>query len=165
MVVAGLLIGNHGRRLAMSPRTVEHLDTFWELVDEMLNAILFVLIGLEVLVVPLERDFLIAGAAAIVVVLAARFASVGLFVNLLSLGREFGPHTVRLLTWAGLRGGISVALALAIPSGPERDVLLTVTYAVVLFSIVVQGLTIRPLVVRSGLGALPAAAPRAPADV
>ncbi|MBX3024963.1 sodium:proton antiporter [bacterium] len=160
VVVAGLLVGNHGRRLAMSDRTVERLDTFWELVDEMLNAILFVLIGLEVLVVPLQRELLVAGAAAVLVVLLARFASVGLFVRLLSLGREFGPYTVRVLTWAGLRGGISVALALAIPAGAEREVLVTVTYAVVLFSILVQGLTIRPLVRRSGLSAPPADAPR-----
>jgi CPA1 family monovalent cation:H+ antiporter len=149
IVVAGLLVGNPGRHLAMSPWTVEHLDTFWELIDEMLNAVLFVLIGLEVLVLPLTREYLIASLAAVAVVLIARFASVGLFVKLLSVRRDFGPCAVRLLTWAGLRGGISVALALAIPHGPQRDVLVAITYGVVLFSIVVQGLTIGPLVERS----------------
>jgi CPA1 family monovalent cation:H+ antiporter len=149
IVVAGLLVGNPGRHLAMSPWTVEHLDTFWELIDEMLNAVLFVLIGLEVLVLPLTREYLIASLAAVAVVLIARFASVGLFVKLLSMRRDFGPCAVRLLTWAGLRGGISVALALAIPHGPQRDVLVAITYGVVLFSIVVQGLTIGPLVERS----------------
>jgi Na+:H+ antiporter len=151
VVVAGLLIGNPGRQFAMSQRTVEQLDTFWELVDEMLNAVLFVLIGLELLVLPLRREFLLAGAAAVPVVLAARFVSVGMFVKLLGLRREFDPYTTSILTWAGLRGGISVALALSIPHGHERDVLITVTYAVVLFSIVVQGLTVRPLVERSHL--------------
>ena len=146
MVVAGLLIGNHGRRLAMSDTTREHLDTFWELTDEVLNAVLFVLIGLEVLVLSFTANIWLAAALLIPVVLLSRFVSVGIPVSLLRLRLRFTPGAVRVLTWGGLRGGISVALALSLPLGAERDVILTVTYAVVIFSIVVQGLTIGHLV-------------------
>lgn len=142
MVVAGLLIGNHGRRLAMSDMTREHLDTFWELVDEVLNAVLFVLIGLEVLVLSFSGNTWLAATLLIPVVLLSRFVSVGIPVSLLRLRLQFTPGAVRVLTWGGLRGGISVALALSLPFGVERDAILTVTYAVVVFSIVVQGLTI-----------------------
>lgn len=145
-VTAGLLIGNHGRSFAMSETTVEHVDTFWELVDEILNAVLFVLLGLEVLVLTFESSHLLAGVLVIPVVLAARLAGVSLPVLLLKLKREFPPHTIRILTWGGLRGGISVALALSLPSSPERDVILTMTYVVVIFSVLVQGLTIGRLV-------------------
>jgi len=142
VVVAGLLIGNQGRALAMSEKTCEHLDSFWELVDEILNAVLFVLIGLEILVLQFNLSYLLAGLAAIPLVLAARWVSVGIPISLLRLRREFSPHVVKIMTWGGLRGGISVALALSLPSGPERDVILAVTYTVVVFSILVQGLTI-----------------------
>lgn len=142
IVVAGLLIGNHGRRLAMSPTTLENLDRFWELVDEVLNAVLFVLIGLEVLALTFQANYLVAGLLAIPLVLLARFASVGLPVRILLRWRKFRPGAVRILTWGGLRGGISVALALSLPAGPQRDVILTMTYIVVVFSILVQGLTI-----------------------
>jgi CPA1 family monovalent cation:H+ antiporter len=148
MVVAGLWIGNHGRRLAMSERTRDRLDAFWELVDEFLNAILFVLIGLELLVLDFEGRWIWLGVLAIPLVLGARFASVGSMVWLLRRARSFSPHAVKTLTWAGLRGGISVALALSLPVGPERDVLVAVTYIVVCFSVLVQGLTIRPLLAR-----------------
>ena len=148
IVVAGLLIGNHGRRAAMSDKTREHLDTFWELVDEILNAVLFVLIGLEVLVISLRDDYLLAGALAIPLILVVRLFSVGLPIGLMRPFRSFTPGVVSILTWAGLRGGISVALALSLPSGEMRDLLLTVTYVVVVFSIVVQGLTLGPLVRR-----------------
>ena len=146
IVVTGLLIGNHGRLLAMSQVTCEHLDTFWELVDEILNAVLFVLIGLEILVLPRSVPALLAGLAAIPLVLASRLISVGAPVLLLRPFREFSPRVVRILTWGGLRGGISVALALSLPAGPARDLFLPVTYAVVVFSVVVQGLTIGRLV-------------------
>ncbi len=142
IVIAGLLIGNHGRSFAMSPTTCEHLDRFWELVDEILNAVLFVLIGLEVLALTFELRYLAAGLLAIPVVLFARFVSVGLPVQLLTRMRSFSPGAVRLLTWGGLRGGISVALALSLPDTPQRGVILTVTYIIVTFSILVQGLTI-----------------------
>ena len=143
VVVAGLLIGNQGRALAMSEKTCEHLDSFWELVDEILNAVLFVLIGLEILVLQFNVSYLLAGLAAIPIVLAARWVSVGIPITLLKLRRDFSPNVVKIMTWGGLRGGISVALALSLPSGAERDVILAVTYTVVVFSILVQGLTIK----------------------
>ena len=146
VVVAGLLIGNQGRMLAMSDHTREHLDTFWELIDEILNAVLFVLIGLEVLVLPFTRDVLLASLAMIPLVLAARLISVGLPINLLRLHREISPGAVKILTWGGLRGGVSVALALSLPPGDAREIILAITYTIVVFSIVVQGLTIGKLV-------------------
>jgi CPA1 family monovalent cation:H+ antiporter len=146
MVVAGIFIGNRGRLFAMSEKTREHLDSFWELMDEILNAVLFLLIGLEVLVITTKGSYLIAGMVMIPVVLLARFISVGLPVTFMRRIRDFSPHAVKIMTWGGLRGGISVALALSIPSGPEREVLLTVTYIIVVFSILVQGLTIERLV-------------------
>ncbi len=146
VVVAGLLIGNQGRRLAMSEKTREHLDAFWDLVDELLNAILFVLIGLEVLVVSFQSAYLKAGLVAIPLVLFARFITVWLQVKVFSLVREFTQRAVAILTWGGLRGGISVALALSLPAGPARDAVLLITYTVVVFSILVQGLTIKRLI-------------------
>ncbi len=142
MVVTGLIVGNQGRADAMSDTTRRYVDMFWELMDEILNAVLFVLIGMEVLIVALSVPLLTAGAAAIGVTLLARLVSVGLPVRL--LGRQFGlpDGAWRVLTWGGLRGGISVALALSLPPGPQRDTVLTLTYCVVVFSILVQGLTI-----------------------
>ena len=146
MVVAGIFIGNKGRLFAMSDKTREHLDSFWELMDEILNAVLFLLIGLEVLVIATKGSYLIAGLTMIPVVLLARFISVGLPVTFMRRIRDFSPNAVKIMTWGGLRGGISVALALSIPSGLEREALLTVTYIIVVFSILVQGLTIARLV-------------------
>jgi len=146
IVVAGLLIGNQGRLLAMSDKTREHLDMFWELVDEILNGVLFVLIGLEVLVLTLSMNYIVSGVFIIPIVLLARFISVGLPVTILRLKREFSPNVVRIMTWGGLRGGISIALALSLPVGLERDTILTSTYIVVVFSILVQGLTISRMV-------------------
>ncbi len=142
MVVAGLLVGNHGRSFAMSDGTRHRLDNFWELVDEFLNAILFVLIGLEVLVLSLRGDYVLAGLVAIPIILLARFLAVGTPLTLMRMGRSFSPHAVKMLTWGGVRGGISVALALSVPAASGRALLLTVTYVVVAFSIVVQGLSI-----------------------
>ncbi|HID81978.1 MAG TPA: sodium:proton antiporter [Chromatiales bacterium] len=146
IVVAGLFIGNHGRHMAMSETTREHLDTFWELLDEILNAVLFVLIGLEVIVLSFSGNHIIAGLILALVVLLARFISVGIPINLMRLRKDFHPHVVKILTWGGLRGGISVALALSLPPSQERDIIVTITYIIVVLSIVIQGLTIKKLV-------------------
>jgi CPA1 family monovalent cation:H+ antiporter len=148
VVVAGLFIGNLGRRLAMSETTRKNLDTFWELIDEILNAMLFVLIGLEILVLTFTRDLFCAGLLAIPAILLARWASVLGPVTVIRRWREFTPGTVTIMTWGGLRGGISVALALSLPAGRERGIILAVTYLVVVFSILVQGPTLKHLVRR-----------------
>ena len=143
MVVAGLMIGNQGRILAMSEKTEEHLDSFWELIDEILNAILFLVIGLEILVLAFQMNHIIFGIIAIPLTLAVRMLAVSLPAILLRKRAKFSKGTIKALTWGGLRGGISLALALSIPKGAERDVLLTATYIVVIFSIAVQGLTLK----------------------
>ena len=148
IVVAGLLIGNQGRLLAMSETTRYQLDTFWELVDEILNAVLFVLIGLEILLLSFTHQYLKLSMLIIPIVVIARFIAVGIPMTLLRSFRTFSPGAVRIMTWGGLRGGISIALALSIPPSPERHMILAVTYAVVVFSILVQGVTIKGLVKR-----------------
>lgn len=152
MVVAGLMIGNHGRYLAMSDITRERLDVFWELIDEVLNAILFLLIGIELFVVQFTGATVGMGIILIAVVLASRYLAVLVPVTLLKRWRTFTPGAVTILTWGGLRGGISVALALGIPRHPEfaaeREVILVCTYIIVIFSIAVQGLTLKPLIQR-----------------
>lgn len=148
VVAAGLLIGNRGLRFAMSARTRRDATTFWNLFDEMLNAVLFLLIGFEVLVLSLDPGHLLT-LLAIPLVLAARWGSMALPAAVASPWRGFDNRALAVLTWGGLRGGISVALALSLPEGEPRTTILTATYAVVIFSIIVQGLTIRPL-----LGAL-----------
>ena len=146
VVVAGLLIGNKGRKYAMSDKTRDHLDNFWELIDEILNAILFVLIGLEVLILNFNPTYIWAGLIMIVVTLLSRFISVGIPVSIMKLRKTFTPKIVRILTWGGLRGGISIALVLTLPEGEHREALLMITYIVVIFSILVQGLTVGKLV-------------------
>ena len=145
MVVAGLLIGNHGRSFAMSDHTRQRLDDFWELIDEILNALLFMLIGLEVLIIPFTREILVAGGLVIFIALLARWLCVGTVVALMRPFRPFSRGVVSILTWGGLRGGISVALALAIPNVPARSTIIAITYIVVIFSIAVQGLTLGKL--------------------
>jgi CPA1 family monovalent cation:H+ antiporter len=149
IVVAGLFIGNQGRSFAMSDTTREHLDTFWELIDEILNAVLFVLLGLEILVLSFRGETLAAGLLTIPVVLLARWISVGLPVLAMRRWRSFTPGAVTVMTWGGLRGGISVALALSLPaSGEARELLIAMTYVVVVFSILVQGLSVGAVVRR-----------------
>jgi CPA1 family monovalent cation:H+ antiporter len=141
VVVAGVFIGNRGRGFAMSETTRQHLDNFWELIDETLNAVLFLLVGLEVLVLQFNMRYLVAGGVAIIVVLISRWASVAGCVGLISLGGTPRRGQITVLTWGGLRGGLSVAMALSLPEGNNRNLILVVTYAVVVFCIFVQGLT------------------------
>ena len=146
MVISGLLIGNHGREFAMSETTRRHLDQFWELLDEILNVVLFTLIGFEMLVLDFSYHALIIGGAAIILVLSARLISVAVPISLMKNFISFPPKTIRLLTWGGLRGGISIALALSIPKGEISELILVVTYCVVVFSILVQGTTVSAMV-------------------
>ncbi|GAB3472073.1 hypothetical protein GCM10027398_23760 [Azotobacter salinestris] len=150
MAVAGLIIGNHGRRHAMSDEPRRYVDGFWVLIDETLNALLFALIGLELLALPLAWLHVAAAILLGGAVLVARVLTIGPGIVLIRQSKsaqlQVPPGTVRILSWGDLRGGVSVALALALPQGPERDLLLALTYIVVLVSILVQGLTIEPLV-------------------
>ena len=146
MVVAGLLIGNHGKAFAMSENTHTQLFSFWSLIDEFLNSVLFVLIGLEVLMLSLSLQYVIVGLLVIPIVLLSRGVCVWISVNLMKSVHTYNPHVVKILTWGGLRGGISVALALSIPESENRDLIIVMTYIVVVFSILVQGLTMKPLI-------------------
>ena len=142
MVVAGLVVGNQGRAIAMSDTTRRYLDMFWEMVDEMLNAVLFVVLGMEVLAIDVKSGLLLAAGIALGTTLLARLLAVGLPVRLLH-GTINLPHgSWQVLTWGGLRGGISVALALSLPQGPARAMILGLTYSVVVFSVLVQGLSV-----------------------
>lgn len=142
MVVAGLFIGNHGRVFGMSERTREHVDTFWELVDEILNLVLFVFIGLELMVLELRPVYLAAAAALIPLTLAIRTLSVGVPLGVLGRFTAYPPYSIAMLSWSGVRGGISIALALSLPPSPYRDPILVAAYVIVIFSILVQGLTV-----------------------
>lgn len=153
VVVMGLIVGNHGKRFAMSDRTREQLFSFWELIDELLNLLLFGLIGLEVIALSLSARDLLPALIAIPIVLAARGISVALPIGALRQVRQFSPHTIKLMTWGGLRGGISIALALSLPVFPGRETVIAATYVVVIFSILVQALTLGPLVRRLGASA------------
>lgn len=150
VVIAGLFIGNHGARFAMSESTRRHVFQFWELVDELLNSILFLLIGLEVLMVGVSTELALFAVAAIPIVLASRWVGVGVPISLLSIKETYSRGAIAILTWGGLRGGISVALALSLPATAYTPYILAATYAVVVFSIIVQGLTMRAVVRRLG---------------
>ena len=149
VVITGLLIGNRGAAVGMSESTRTSLFSFWELIDEILNSVLFLLIGLEVLVISLDPSFGWIAAATVPLVLASRFISVSLPILLLSVRQTFTTGAIPVLTWGGLRGGISVALALSLPNIAEKPLMLAATYAVVLFSVIVQGLTVKSVVHRT----------------
>jgi len=150
IVVAGLIIGNYGRAYAMSEETRLYLDKFWELIDEILNALLFALIGLELLLLPFSWLHLLAGLILAASAVGVRYLTIGPGIVLLrkirDSDRQVPPGATRVLAWGGLRGGVSVALALSLPQGEARDVLLNLTYIIVLASILVQGLTIGKLI-------------------
>ena len=149
VVVAGLLIGNHGAKIAMSEKTQAHLFAFWELIDEILNSVLFLLIGLEILVIAIDPSLGWLILATIPLVLLARLTAVSLPIFALSRWLDFTKGAIPVLTWGGLRGGISVALVLSLPNGDFKPILLTATYAVVLFSVIIQGLTVKSVVNRT----------------
>jgi len=151
MVIAGLLLGNKGKALSMSSKSKEYINNFWELLDELLNAVLFLMIGLEITSMNFDIKLAILALLTIPVVLLSRLISVSAPIQLLRYRKSFEAHLIKVLTWGGLRGGISVALALSIPQGPIKDTLLIPTYLVVLFSILVQGMTIKPLMLKLGV--------------
>lgn len=149
MVVSGIFIGNKGREFHMSKKSRESLDTFWELIDEILNAVLFLLIGFELLLIKTTKQEFIAAVLAVPIVLSSRCITVGIPMSIFKQFKKYLPYTTTILIWGGLRGGLAVALALALPVSKERELILAMTYAVVLFSIIVQGMTIKPLIERS----------------
>ncbi len=142
MVVAGIITGNKSREQGMSDTTREYIDRFWEMMDEVLNAILFMLIGFEMLIIPFNFTLLWLGCITIIIVLLARFISVAIPITILKYKKTFEKNVIPILTWGGLRGGISVALALSLPSSDFKVIFVAITYIIVLFSIIVQGLTI-----------------------
>ena len=137
-----LEIGNYGKRTAMSATTKDYLNKFWELIDEILNAVLFLFIGFELLIIQNITSYWIIGTASIIIVLFSRFLSIYIPVLLIPFKNKFSNGTIKVLVWGGLRGGVSIALALSMDEGPYKPTLIAATYFVVVFSIIVQGLTV-----------------------
>ena len=146
VVIAGLMIGNKGAAEAMSEHTKDYLFGFWEMIDEILNSVLFLLIGLELLVLGLVPQYAFAGLIAIPLVLVARLCAVSAPMKIIGTFKNFTKGAIPVLTWGGVRGGISVALALSLPDNEYKPLILTATYCVVVFSIIVQGLTVKKVV-------------------
>ncbi|NVK84367.1 MAG: cation:proton antiporter, partial [Cytophagia bacterium] len=146
VVVAGIFIGNKSPQIAWSSTTQNYVDKFWELIDVFLNAILFVLIGFELLIVTINGEYILLGILAIPITLLARYIALAGPIAIFNKKLEFIPRTDIMMTWGGIRGGISIALALSLQPEMERELFLTVTYVIVVFSIIGQGLTIGPLV-------------------
>lgn len=146
MVSAGLFLGNYGKNSpSLTSETKDYVNKFWEIIDDILNAILFLFIGFELLLIPKVMDYWLVGLVAIVVVLTGRFLSIFIPAKMIPFNEKFDMPTIRILVWGGLRGGVSIALALSISSGPYKELIISITYFVVVFSIVVQGLTIGKL--------------------
>jgi CPA1 family monovalent cation:H+ antiporter len=145
IIVTGIMVGTRGRTVAISPISWDYLGKFWDLIDEIFNAILFLLIGLQMLVIKIHLTIMIIGCIMILIVLLARWFSVSLPVAVLRLKIKFERNAVTILTWGGLRGGLSVAMALSLPQNMHRDEIVLITYIIVIFSIIVQGLTIGKL--------------------
>ena len=148
MVAAGIVIGSYGKRTAMSAITKDYLNKFWELIDEILNAILFLFIGFELLIIHNITDYWLIGMCCILIVLFSRFLSIYIPVVLIPFKNKFSSGTVKVLVWGGLRGGVSIALVLSMDEGPYKPLLVGITYFVVVFSIIVQGLTVGKLAKR-----------------
>lgn len=146
MVAAGILTGNRGKTLAMSNVTRDYLGKFWEVTDEILNAVLFMLIGLEIVLVDFKLQYFIIGLICAILLVISRYVSLWLPAFFLRFRRSLGEKTIMIMTWGGLRGGISVALALSIPANPHKNLLVSITFVIVLFSILVQGLSIEKLI-------------------
>jgi monovalent cation:H+ antiporter, CPA1 family len=148
MVIAGIITGNKGKLKAMSDTTRDYLEKFWEVLDDILNTLLFMLIGLEIVVVDFKMGYILLGLVVTVMLMIARFISLWLPIQLFFMRKAFPLPQIKIMTWGGLRGGIAVALALSLPPSAFKDILVTVTFVVVLFSILVQGLTIDGLIKR-----------------
>jgi len=146
MVTAGIVIGNYNRYALMTPLSRQYLSIFWEIIDELLNAVLFMLIGFEISVIHASWQIIVAGICTIPIVLFVRYIIVLVLLTATQSRYQREPYSVSILTWGGVRGGLAVALALSIPIIEVRTILLPITYAVVLFSILVQGLTVNPLI-------------------
>ncbi|MEM9242812.1 MAG: sodium:proton antiporter [Pseudomonadota bacterium] len=149
MVTGGIMVNNYQRQKTMSVHARQYLNEFWETIDELLNAILFLMIGFEITIIHLSGKLFIATIIAILVVLICRFIAVVLPMSIIGIWKKQMRFTMSILTWGGLRGGLAVALVLSLPSGDVRDVLLPLTYGVVVFSVLVQGLTVKSLINRA----------------
>ena len=149
-VVSGLFIGEVGMKHGMSEETREYVNAFWKQIDEILNAVLFLMIGFEVFAVAFNADAITAGIGAIGLSLLGRLVAVAVPVLMLKPFREFSQGVIPIMTWGGLKGGISVALALSLPDSEYKPVILAATYILVMFSIIIQGLTVAPLASKVG---------------
>lgn len=148
MVVAGLMTGNRGKELAMSDITKDYLGKFWEVTDEILNAVLFMLIGLEIVIVSFDLSYLTIGIITALIIIIARFVSLYIPAVLFRFKKVFGTKSLFIMTWGGLRGGISIALALSLPQNPYKNILVSITFVIVIFSILIQGITVEKVIKR-----------------
>jgi CPA1 family monovalent cation:H+ antiporter len=146
MVVAGLMTGNRGKELAMSDITKDYLGKFWEVTDEILNAVLFMLIGLEIVIVSFDLSYLTIGIITALIIIIARFVSLYIPAVLFRFKKVFGTKSLFIMTWGGLRGGISIALALSLPQNTYKNILVSITFVIVIFSILIQGITVEKVI-------------------